>query len=444
MSLRATFQSLISLHQSEFPYELVRRDLVIPSDKKNIVTVTGIRRCGKSSLLKLVMNHLIESGIEKERILYVGFDDERFSEMTVDDFDEILQAYRDMFPEQSLEDVYMFFDEIQLIKGWDLFVLRVYKNYCKNIFITGSTAEMLSGEMASALRGYPDEYREQVLSFSEYLRFRDVSANRFSESGAAVLRNEFKQYCSEGGYPQVVLTPGQSEKTKLLQSYFNTMLFRDMMEHYGIKSPSATVKYFLKRVMANLTKPTSINNIYNEMKSAGMKVSKDYLYDWLNYACEIFLFDRVGRYSASYAKETSLPAKYYIADIGLRNAVLQPQSIDAGKSLENIVFRILKSGLAENDRIFFFSEGKECDFIIQRSESIDELVQVCWSLEVSDYERELGGLLAASEYTGCRNCRVITFDREDTMEYHGLTVRVSSVLNDLQAHQDQEHPSRSN
>ena len=428
MSLKATFQSVIALHQEEFPYDLVARSLSLPTDKSNIVTVTGVRRCGKSSLLKLAVNSLLKSGVGKERILYIGFDDERFSEMKVSDFDEILQAYREMFPHQPLKEVYMFFDEIPLIDGWELFVLRVYKDYCRNIFITGSTAEMLSGEMASALRGYPDEYKERVLSFDEYLRFKKVNANRFTEDGVAVIKDEFKRYCVEGGFPKVVLTDGKSEKTKLLQSYFNTMLFRDLIEHYGIKSPSATVKYFLKRVMANITKPTGVNAIYNEMKSAGMKVSKDYLYDWLDYACRIFLFDRVPKYSVSYTKESLLPAKYYVADMGLRNAVLQPQSMDSGKALENIVFRSLKADMGDEDKIYYFSEGKECDFVIQHSESITELIQVCWELTDENYEREMGGLLAASEYTGCRNCRIITFDRTDSLEYHGLQVEIETVL----------------
>ena len=427
MSFRTTFQSVISLHQEELPYDLIDRDLSLPTDKSNIVTVTGVRRCGKSSLLKLAANSLLKSGIEKERILYIGFDDERFSEMKVQDFDEILQAYREMFPHQSLKEVYMFFDEIQLIEGWDLFVLRVYKDYCKNIFITGSTAEMLSGEMSSALRGYPDEYKEQVLSFDEYLRFRNVRANGFTESGAAVIRDEFKRYCVEGGFPKVVLTDEKSEKTKLLQSYFNTMLFRDLIEHYKIKSSPATVKYFLKRVMANITKPTGVNTIYNEMKSAGMKVSKDYLYDWLDYACQIYLFDRVPKYSKSYTKESLVPAKYYMADMGLRNAVLQPQSMDKGKALENIVFRRLKEKSTEEEKIFYFSEVKECDFVIQRSESIVQLIQVCWELTEENYERELSGLLAASEYTGCRNCKVITFDRTGSLEYRGLKVQIEAV-----------------
>lgn len=184
---------------------------------------------------------------------------------------------------------------------------------------------------------------------------------------------------------------------------------------------------FLERVMAILTKPTSVNNIYNEMKSAGLKVSKDYLYDWLNFSCQIFLFDRVPKYTESYNKESSMPAKYYMADTGLRNAVLQPQSIDNGKALENIAFRKLKADIAEEDRIFYFSEGKECDFVVQHHDSISQLVQVCWELTDENYERELGGLLAASEYTGCKNCKVITSACEDSFEYHGLTVQVEPV-----------------
>lgn len=108
MTLRQTFQNVIALHQEEMPYDLIERDLSIPVDKGRIVTVTGVRRCGKSSLLKLAVNDLLNSGIPRNRILFIGFDDERFEAMSTADFDEILQAYRDIYPGQSLKDVYMF------------------------------------------------------------------------------------------------------------------------------------------------------------------------------------------------------------------------------------------------------------------------------------------------------------------------------------------------
>ena len=425
MELRSTFQSIISLHQEELPFALQERSTQLPLDGNRIVTVTGIRRCGKSSLLGLTINRLLQQGIPKERILYVGFDDERFLSMSPENFDELLQAYREMYPDTSLKDVYMFFDEIQLIKGWELFVLRTYKNYCKHIFITGSTAEMLSEEMASALRGWPDEYVEYPLDFKEYLRFRGLNPNPYTEDGAAIIKSAFKHYCNEGGYPKAVLAETESARTKILQSYFNTMLFRDLIEHYEIRTSPSIVRYFLKRVFENLTKPTSVNNIYNELKSAGMKVGKDSLYDWLDYACNIYLLYKVPCYTKSVLKETTLPSKYYIADNGLRRAVLYTQSSDEGKELENIIFAFLHRSLGSDDKIFYFNENAaECDFLIQKGENPHELVQVCWELTAENRSREIKGLTEAARATGCHNCQIITYEQEETIHQDGLTISV--------------------
>lgn len=427
MELRSTFQSIISLHQRELPLDLQDRKMQLPLDGGRIVTVTGIRRCGKSSLLGLTINRLLEAGVPKERILYVGFDDERFLSMTPDNFDELLQAYREMYPTTSLQDVYMFFDEIQLVSGWELFVLRVYKNYCKHIFITGSTAKMLSEEIASALRGWPDEYREYPLSFEEYLSFKGIEADKYSEEGKAMMTFAFRDYCDEGGFPEVVRAQTKSEKVKILQSYFNTMLFRDMIEHYHIGASVSVVRYFLKRVMNNLTNPTSVNNIFNDLKSQGLKVAKDSLYLWLDYACNIFLFRKVQRYTKSMVKQSSSPAKYYMADIALRNAVLLPESEDAGKALENIVYLNLERSLGEEDQISYFYEQKECDFVVQRGERVSELVQVCWTLNEENMEREVGGLLAASTITNCKQCKIITFCQQQTIEQEGIRIEVLPI-----------------
>lgn len=427
MELRSTFQSIISLHQRELPLDLQDRKMQLPLDGGRIVTVTGIRRCGKSSLLGLTINRLLEAGVPKERILYVGFDDERFLSMTPDNFDELLQAYREMYPTTSLQDVYMFFDEIQLVSGWELFVLRVYKNYCKHIFITGSTAKMLSEEITSALRGWPDEYREYPLSFEEYLSFKGIEADKYSEEGKAMMTFAFRDYCDEGGFPEVVRAQTKSEKVKILQSYFSTMLFRDMIEHYHIGASVSVVRYFLKRVMNNLTKPTSVNNIFNDLKSQGLKVAKDSLYLWLDYACNIFLFRKVQRYTKSMVKQSSSPAKYYMADIALRNAVLLPESEDAGKALENIVYLNLERSLGEEDQISYFYEQKECDFVVQRGERVSELVQVCWTLNEENMEREVGGLLAASTVTNCKQCKIITFCQQQTIEREEIRIEVLPI-----------------
>lgn len=424
MNLRNIFQSIIALHQEEIPLSLHERSLQLPLNKQRIVTVTGVRRCGKSSLLHLTINRLLASGVDKEQILYIGFDDERLANMDVSDFDEILQAYRLMYPDRPLSSVYMFFDEIQIVKGWELFVLRVYKSYCKNVYVTGSTAQMLSGEMSSALRGWPDEYTEYPLSFKEFIAFKGVKTNRYTEEGAALMANMFKSYLLTGGFPQAVLANVETERVKLLQAYFNTMLFRDMIEHYNISASPSVVRYFLKRVFNNITKPSSVNNIYNDLKSQGLKLSKDSLYQWLDYACNIFLLHKVPKYSKSIIKQSTSLSKYYVVDFALAKSVLLPQSEEKGKALENAVYMHLARHLNENEQIYYFNEGAECDFVIANDEGVKELIQVCWELDEFNTPRECGGLCAASAATGCKKASIITCNQAQSIHYGDLQINV--------------------
>lgn len=424
MNLRNIFQSIIALHQEEIPLSLHERSLQLPLNKQRIVTVTGVRRCGKSSLLHLTINRLLASGVDKEQILYIGFDDERLANMDVSDFDEILQAYRLMYPDRPLSSVYMFFDETQIVKGWELFVLRVYKSYCKNVYVTGSTAQMLSGEMSSALRGWPDEYTEYPLSFKEFIAFKGVKANRYTEEGAALMANMFKSYLLTGGFPQAVLANVETERVKLLQAYFNTMLFRDMIEHYNISASPSVVRYFLKRVFNNITKPSSVNNIYNDLKSQGLKLSKDSLYQWLDYACNIFLLHKVPKYSKSIIKQSTSLSKYYVVDFALAKSVLLPQSEEKGKALENAVYMHLARHLNENEQIYYFNEGAECDFVIANDEGVKELIQVCWELDEFNTPRECGGLCAASAATGCKKASIVTCNQAQSIHYGDLQINV--------------------
>ena len=403
---------------------LHERSLQLPLNKQRIVTVTGVRRCGKSSLLHLTINRLLASGVDKEQILYIGFDDERLANMDVSDFDEILQAYRLMYPDRPLSSVYMFFDEIQIVKGWELFVLRVYKSYCKNVYVTGSTAQMLSGEMSSALRGWPDEYTEYPLSFKEFIAFKGVKANRYTEEGAALMANMFKSYLLTGGFPQAVLANVETERVKLLQAYFNTMLFRDMIEHYNISASPSVVRYFLKRVFNNITKPSSVNNIYNDLKSQGLKLSKDSLYQWLDYACNIFLLHKVPKYSKFIIKQSTSLSKYYVVDFALAKSVLLPQSEEKGKALENAVYMHLARHLNENEQIYYFNEGAECDFVIANDEGVKELIQVCWELDEFNTPRECGGLCAASAATGCKKASIVTCNQAQSIHYGDLQINV--------------------
>ena len=275
--LKDVLKQLILTKQAEIPYSVIPRDEALPTQCKAIVTIPGVRRCGKSTKMQLVINDLVAQGVAKTNILWLGFDDERLYDMTKQDLDLVLEAYRELYPEISLRDVYMFFDEIQLIKDWELFVVRVYKSYCQHIYISGSNAKMLSQEIATTLRGYGVEYPTYPLSFAEYCRFKNIPTKHLLEDDLVRLRLAWDNYNTESAFPEVVLEKEKSIREKLLQGYYNAMLFRDLVERYSI-SQVGTLRYFIKRLMNNLTKPTSINAIYNDIRSQGLKVTKDDLF----------------------------------------------------------------------------------------------------------------------------------------------------------------------
>ncbi len=417
-------KSIIALKQSEIPFEVIERELELPINRGKIITIPGVRRCGKSTLMEITINRLLASGVARERILWVGFDDERLRNMTSDELDLVIAAYMELYPGQSIKEVYMFFDEIQLIKDWEYFILRLFKSYCKNIYICGSNATMLSTELSSALRGYPLEFPVFPLSFAEYCHFKNVPAKSVLEKDKAQVRVAFEAYNSGSAFPEVVLTRPKSEQFQVLHAYFETMLLKDLVEHYSISNISV-VRYFVKRIMTNLTKPTSILGLYNDIKSQGLKISKNELYLWANYVCDIFLFVRIPRYDRSLVKEQRSPDKYYCIDNGLRTAVLLPQSNDEGKRLENTVMIELCRRRQPHEKISYFQGRAECDFVVQQEEAVAQLIQVCWDIEEEKtLARETKGLIEAAQATGCRDLMIITNGNEATIEHEGHTIRV--------------------
>ena len=422
--LKDVFKQLIVLHQNHIPFSLNKREDTLPLNAGQIITIPGVRRSGKSSKMKLVINELVEAGIAPQNILWMGFDDERLMEMSHQNLDEILEAYRELYPETPLKDVYMFFDEIQNIDGWELFVMRVHKSYCKHIFISGSNARLLSKEIATSLRGWALEYRTYPLSFAEYCQFLSIPTERIDEQQTVKLRLAWDDYNRYGGFPEVVLTQDKLLRDKLLQTYYNAMLFRDMVERHGINN-IGVLRYFIKRIMNNATKPTSINSIYNDIRSQGMKISKDDLYKWADYLCESFMFIRVPRYTPSLITEKNSQKKYYIIDNGMRQNILLPHSHDDGKLLENSVLLHLCRICGEQEKVTYFQKDGECDFVLQHEETVLQLIQVCWRMDDTETrEREIRGLLEAHAVTHCDNLSIITHHQEETITRDGLTIHV--------------------
>lgn len=423
MKKKELIKQLIAGFQNSLPVEVLPREMELPIDSGKIITVPGVRRCGKSSLFMLAINQLIaEKHLRKECILFLNFDDERL-QFSADNLDEILQAYRELYPDIPLKEAYLFFDEIQMAKDWQQFVRRVYEQECKHIFITGSNSHMLSSELSTSLRGRTLQYEEFPLSFKEYCSFTKVATNFYIPENRARLINAFKEFLHQGAFPEVVLaTP--LLKDRILQEYFFVMLYKDLVERYEIRNPEP-VRYFIKRVMSNLTKPTSINRIYNELKSQGISIGKNTLYEVIAQTESIYLFFSLTRYEPSLVKENSGDKKYYCIDNGLRSVLLSPQSEDNGKLLENAVYLHLRRNLTAEAGLHFYKNKKECDFVLTSHGEVTQLLQVTYSLHDEETRtRELEGILEAALATNCRNLSILTFEEEEEIEKDGYYIRV--------------------
>lgn len=423
---KSLIKQLIVDFQESLPLDVKDRELTLPVDSNKIITVPGVRRCGKSSLLFVLMNSLVKTyKVAKENILFLNFDDERL-QFDKDSFDNILQAYRELYPNIQLKDIYIFFDEIQMADGWESFIRRIYEKDCKHIFITGSNSYMLSSELSTSLRGRCLQYEEFPLSFKEFCLFRNVDTHYYSSAKRALIVNAFTEYLLHGGFPEVVL--GKSIfRDRILQEYYYVMLYKDLVERYKITN-AQTVRYFIQRVMTNLTKPTSVNKIFNEMKSQGISVGKNSLYEWIEQTRSIYLFFGLPKFDKSLVKENSSDNKYYCIDNGLRSVLINSLSEDKGKLLENAVYLNLRRNLNLMTKLSYYKGNKECDFVVQNNNEIKALYQVTWSLaDTETRQREIDGIIEASKATECTNLSILTMDEEDTIEVKDKKIRVIPV-----------------
>ena len=423
MGKKELLKQLIAGFQALLPIEVCPRELTLPLDSGKIITVPGVRRCGKSSLFLLTINQLIrERIIAKKQILFLNFDDERLH-LNADNLDEILQAYRELYPAIPLKDVYMFFDEVQMADDWQPFVRRVYEQECRHIFLTGSNSRMLSSELATSLRGRTLQYEEFPLSFNEFCNFTDINTNYYVPENRAKLVNAFKTYLHGGGFPEVVLA-APLYKDRILQEYFFVMLYKDLVERYEIKNPEP-IRYFIKRVMSNLAKPTSINRIYNELKSQGVSIGKNTLYDVIVQTESVYLFFSLTKYEPSLVKESTGDKKYYCIDNGLRSVLLNPHSEDNGKLLENAVFLHLRRNLRIQEELHYYKGKKECDFVVVEYDKVTRLIQVSYQMgDEETRKREVDGLLEAAQETGCRELTIVTMEAEAEWKEQDMSIHV--------------------
>jgi len=213
---------------------IVPRDYEIPLESKKIVSLVGVRRSGKSSLLFDTINRLRQK-ISRENIIYINFEDDRLYPLKLKDLDLLLEAYFELYPHKIDEKIYLFLDEVQVVDGWERYVRRVYDSLDVSVYITGSSSKLLSSEIASSLRGRSITYEIFPFSFREYLRYKDISINLYSTKSLSFIKYSLQTYLVDGGFAETI----DEDKTisrKILSDYLELIIYKDIVDRYNIKN----------------------------------------------------------------------------------------------------------------------------------------------------------------------------------------------------------------
>lgn len=417
--MKELFKSIIKdFHSREIP-QVFHRNINIPINSGKIITLIGARRTGKTYLFYQIMNEL-QTSIGKENLVYINFEDERLS-LSSKELTKIIDAYYELYP-LSKNSTYFFFDEIQNIDGWEKFVRRIYDTISKNIFITGSSSKLLSKEIATSLRGRTVSFEVFPFSFSEFLSYKGIDfEDQYSTKNKALIINNYDEYLMYGSFPETINLRDDLRR-KTLQSYFDVMLYRDLIERYDLKNPAA-LKYFIKKAISNTGNKISVNKLYNELKSQGIKTSKDAVYGFIIQAHDSYILFPVNYYSESVSIQVVNEKKLYCIDNGLANTVSFKFSEDRGRMLENIIFLNLRR---HNEGIFYHKGKGECDFVVQDRNNY-HVIQVTKELNSTNQEREINGLIEAMDRFNLKEGHIITEEFSNTIDVGDKKIFIEPV-----------------
>lgn len=384
--------------------DLFDRALVSRLDlkSKEIVDLVGPRRSGKSSILKLVIKKLKLD----DNFLYINFEDPFF---IANNSARVIEDLVEVFLEYFSKDLrYIFFDEIQEISGWEKTLRKFRDGKDYKIFITGSSSKLLSSEIASLLTGRHLSYNVFPLSFSEFLAFKGVSAlskkDRILNEPSII--KSFDEFLLIGGFPEAVLTGAK----ELLKNYFYDILQKDVAARHNIRAKGALEKMGVY-LLSNSGKTISLESLKKTLNLSYVSAN-----GYLNHLQDAFLVFAVPQFSYSLKKQAKAFKKIYAIDTGLADAVSFKFSEDKGRLLENAVaLELLKSG---NSIFYYHGQGNsEADFVVKDKLKVQQVIQVCWSLnEEKTRKREISGLVAALREFKLPRGLILTYAEEEIIE----------------------------
>jgi uncharacterized protein len=388
--------------------EHVYRSNYINIKDTEIVVLSGVRRCGKSSLLQEIRSKLSPNNY------FLNFDDERLIRFTVDDFQILYELFLEHFGDQDN----FFFDEIQNIKGWERFVRRLHDNG-KKVYITGSNASMLSRELGTHLTGRYYQFELYPFSFSEFIRFKNklfLPDDFYKTKGKSELKQLFNQFFINGGFPAFL----QNENKEYLKSLYESIVYRDIIVRNGLTNEKEILE-LIHFLAGNVSKPASYNSLTKIIGVKNATTVKNYL----DYIQNTYLLFMVSKYDASLKVQLQNPKKVYFIDIALIRELGFQTSDNNGRLLENLVFIELKR-LSKN--IYYHKLKYECDFIIKTKNKITDAIQVCWSVYNADTKkREMQGLIEAMKMYGLTHGLILTESEEENLTVDGFNISIEPV-----------------
>lgn len=381
----------------EQPKQLIDRNIDLEKyiNTCQVVIISGVRRCGKSSLLYLIKEKM---QLDEASYCYFNFDDERIiPDVTV--LEDIYNLHIEIYGREPI----LFFDEIQNISHWEKFINRIYEKGIK-VFVSGSNAKLLSSEISTSLTGRNKVLEIFPFSFSEYLRFkkRNYNARRLTSKDKALLVKDFNQYLENGGFPLVV----KESDLEIINGYFQDILYRDIISRYKLIQVNE-IKQIGLYFASNIGKLFSYATL---QKISGVK-STSSIKNYLEYYEQSYLFFYIKKFDFSVKKQIMNPKKVYAIDPAIVHRLGFNFSQNKGRVLENIVYLEL---LRRGKEVYFYSGKNECDFLIKEGLKINSAIQVSWTLNNANIKREIDGLRDAMSNYDLRRGLLITTDSDET------------------------------
>lgn len=413
MIAKEILRQVVATQQKELAIqrETVRRDIMAEILKwihdERVLILTGVRRCGKSTLLRHLM-------AETKNWSYVNFEDERLLDFQAQEFEVLNEVLIEFY---GTTDIY-YFDEIQNVERFETFVRRL-QDEGKKIVITGSNAALLSKEFGTRLTGRYKSFEVYPFSFSEYLRFKSVAVKKddwHDVNKKVALLVLFGEYLTTGGLPEYV----KNKDTDYIRTVFENILYKDIITRYSIKREK-----ILKELVNILATHATSHITYNSLRKTLGLSNAITVKEYISYLQNSYLFFELLRLTYSIKEQLASPRKIFLVDAAFHHVCGLTFTPNKGRNLENAVFIELKR---RGHDVYYHADHNECDFVIKNGTTMTHALQVCHTLDDSNKERELGGLLDAMGEFNLTEGTILTFEQTDEFIINGKRIRVMPVL----------------